>query len=163
MNDRLVPAPTPAEEDPVLHGYLSALPGFAPSGGLRDRVLTHVWAPLPQWVRQAQDRWVVLVESGRVWYVIGAIAAGSLIPLGVITGLLIAFSSQIAVLSTWMIARFGPELSGLVAIYWAAATQSVTSWWAANAPPNVGLWVAGVAGLSTVSAIGLLVTLRRGN
>jgi hypothetical protein len=162
MSDRSLPDLTPAEEDPVLHGYLATLPQAMPSQGLQRRVLTRVWRPAPRWVREAEARWIDSVESGRIWFVLGAIAAGSLIPLAVTTGLLVTFSSQIGALSAWMISEFGPELSGLLAMYWAAATQSVTSWWAAVAPPNVGAWAAGGAGVVAVSAVGFIWTIRRG-
>lgn len=152
MNDRLRFEPTPAEEDPILHDYLSALPNLAPRVSLETKVLTHVWRAPPRWVGQMQRRWVESVETGRIWFVLGALAAGSLIPLGVAAGLTIAFADQIGALGTWMVARFGPS-----------STQSVTSWWAANVPLHLGAWVGGVAGVSTFSAIGLFLTLRRGN
>ena len=163
MNDRLRFEPAPAEEDPILHDYLSALPNFAPRVSLETKVLTHVWRAPPRWVGQVQRRWVESVETGRIWFVLGALAAGSLIPLGVAAGLTIAFADQIGALGTWMVARFGPSIAGVLAAYWASSTQSVTSWWAANVPLHLGAWVGGVAGVSTLSAIGLFLTLRRGN
>jgi hypothetical protein len=80
MSDAVHHGQTPAEEDPVLHGMLAALPQPRPSHALEDRVLSGVFRPAPQWLRRARSAWTGLNESGRIWVVVGALAAGSVLP-----------------------------------------------------------------------------------
>ena len=72
---------TPADEDPVLHELLTSLPHLQPSRTLEDRVLSGVYRPSPAWARRARTAWIELTESGRIWILIGGVAAGSVIPL----------------------------------------------------------------------------------
>jgi hypothetical protein len=81
MNDVVNPGHTPADEDPVLHGLLASLPQPQPSHNLEDRVLSGVFRPAPRWFRRARTAWVGLNESGRIWVIVGSLAAGSVLPL----------------------------------------------------------------------------------
>jgi hypothetical protein len=74
---------TPSEEDPVVHRMLSGLPSAEPRRSLADRVLSHVRRPHPMWMRRIDDVIRGLVDSGRIWLVIGGLAVGSLLPVAV--------------------------------------------------------------------------------
>jgi hypothetical protein len=96
MNDYDRNAPTPAAEDPAIHGQLATLSPFAPGGFFQDRVMSQVWRPLPPRLRAARERYEEWVQSGRVWLAVGGLAAGSLIPLGIAVGLSMTFWDPIA-------------------------------------------------------------------
>lgn len=91
MNEYDRDVPTPAAEDPVVHGQLATVSQFAPSGFFADRVMSRVWRPLPPRLRALRERYEDWVQSGRVWLAVGALAAGSLIPLGIVVGLTVTF------------------------------------------------------------------------
>jgi hypothetical protein len=74
---------TPSEEDPVVHRMLSGLPTPEPRRSLADRVLSHVRRPHPRSMRRIENVMRGLVDSGRIWLVIGGLAVGSLLPVAV--------------------------------------------------------------------------------
>jgi hypothetical protein len=104
MSDVVDHGQTPAEEDPVLDGLLASLPLPQQRHNLEDRVLSGVFRPAPRWLRRARSAWKDLHESGRVWMVVGALAAGCVLPLGALalgirlaaprTGDLLGFGTQ---------------------------------------------------------------------
>ncbi|MGD8727518.1 MAG: hypothetical protein PVH40_07725 [Gemmatimonadales bacterium] len=106
---------TPAEEDPVLHRHLVALPAFAPRTLFEDHVLARVWRPDPEWVRNVRFAGEDLVESGRVWLLIGAVTFGSLIPLAVLLGGGAAFATEISAGFEWLFREGVPTLRSAVA------------------------------------------------
>lgn len=75
--------PLPAEEDPVVDRMLSGLPTPEPRGKIADRVLSRVRRPLPFRIRKIEAGIRELVDSGRIWLVIGGLAVGSLLPIAV--------------------------------------------------------------------------------
>ena len=102
MNDRDdVTKLTPAEEDPVLHRYLAAMPAYAPRV-LEDHVLARVWRPDPEWVRNVRFAGEEWVETGRIWLLIGAVTVGSLIPLAVLLGGGGTFATEIGAGIDWL-------------------------------------------------------------
>lgn len=116
---------TPANEDPVVHGYLTALGRPSPAPGLANRVLVNVWRPKPVWLRRLIARYDELVESGRIWFIVGAFAAGSLIPIAVVTVGFVAWGNQIA----WAFGKIGPSVWGAVVSAWnATISESSTLW-----------------------------------
>jgi hypothetical protein len=81
MSDLADHGHTPAEEDPVLDAMLASLPLPPQRHNLEDRVLSGVFRPAPRWLRRARSAWQELHESGRIWMVVGSLAAGSVLPL----------------------------------------------------------------------------------
>lgn len=78
MNHDATNGLTPAEEDPELHRMLATLPTPEPHGGLDERVLSRVWRPAPPSVRRVRTVMRDLVESGRIWLLVGSVGVGSL-------------------------------------------------------------------------------------
>ncbi len=121
MNDRDdVTRLTPAEEDPVLHRCLTALPVYDPTALFADRVLARVWRPEPEWVRNVRFTAEELTETGRIWLLIGAVTFGSLIPLAVLLGGGAIFATEVGAGIDWLLQ------TGLPAM-WAAAMGDVSS------------------------------------
>lgn len=118
MDDFERNAPPPAEEEPVLHGQLSTLPRFAPTRFFEDRVMSGVRRPLPALLRSLRERFDEWVESGRIWLTVGGLAAGSLIPTGIVIGLTVTFWHEIG--------SFGSRVLGdVVPSAWAGVTSQV--------------------------------------
>jgi len=118
MNDFERNAPSPAEEEPVLHGQLATLPSFTPARFFEERVMSGVRRPLPAMLRALRERFDEWVQSGRVWLAAGGVAAGSLIPTGIVIGLTVTFWHEIG--------SFGSRVLGsVVPSAWAGVTSQV--------------------------------------
>jgi hypothetical protein len=102
MNQHDEAALTPADEDPVIHRHLAALPAFTPATLFGDRVLSRVWMPEPAWARNVRVVGRDWTDSGRMWLVFGALALGSLIPTAAGVTLVAAFASEIAAGIAWL-------------------------------------------------------------
>lgn len=121
MNDRNDMARlTPAEEDPVLHRHFAALPAYAPNVLFEDHVLSRVWRPEPEWVRNVRFYGRELVDTGRIWLLIGAVTFGSLIPLVVLLGSGTAFATEIGEGIDWFFQRGIPAA-------WTSAMADISS------------------------------------
>lgn len=96
---------TPAEEDPLLHRYLAEVPAFAPGALFEDHVLSRVWRPEPEWVRNVRFYRQELVDTGRIWLLIGAVTFGSLIPLALLLGSGATFATEIGAGIDWLFQR----------------------------------------------------------
>ena len=149
---------TPDEEDPVVHGYLTALGRPQPTSGLADRVLVNVWKPKPRWLRRLAASYTELVESGRIWFVVGAFAAGSLIPIAAAVAGVAAWGNEFA----WGAGRVAPELWGGVITGWNAFLAELSATWNTFAPGTDVLLVAGVVTLisTAVCSVGLYRMVR---
>lgn len=120
MNDRNdVTKLTPAEEDPVLHRHLAAVTAYAPRALFDDHVLSRVWRPDPEWIRNVRFAGEELVDTGRVWLWIGAVTVGSLIPLAVLLGGGTTFATEIGAGIDWMFQKGIPSL-------WTAASSDMS-------------------------------------
>ncbi len=62
----------PAEEDPVIDGYLASLQHYSPSQGFDDRVMAQVFTP----------------ASGRVWWLLGGLSGAYAVSLSLIVTLI---------------------------------------------------------------------------
>jgi hypothetical protein len=78
----------PAEEDPVIDGYLASLQHYSPSQGFDDRVMAQVFTPAPRWLQSARTRVRSLVESGRVWWLLGGLSGAYAVSLSLIVTLI---------------------------------------------------------------------------
>lgn len=70
---------TPAEEDPLVHEWLSSLPALEPRPGFEDAVMARVWQPAPQWVRSFQRLGARVFGGRRTWVWLGGAAAASVV------------------------------------------------------------------------------------
>jgi hypothetical protein len=118
MNDQIMDGRTPAEEDPALHRYLVMLPAVQPTSGFEDRVLSRVWRPYPQWHRRVSAAGLTLVETGEIWFWVGALALGSILPLVAGVTLTATFSAEIGSGIAWLVEEGIPSV-------WAAASADV--------------------------------------
>jgi hypothetical protein len=84
MSDDVHNGLTPAEEDPVIHRMVTALPTPQPRREFGDLVLSAVWRPHPRWARRVRATLRELIDSGRVWLVVGGLAVGSLVPIAAV-------------------------------------------------------------------------------
>ena len=156
MIDRL----TPAEEDPEVHGHLAALAQHEPHGNFADRVFVNVWRPAPRRIRDLRLSVRKWVDSGRVWFLIGAVAAGSLIPIAV----------GVAAIATWRgelasaLRQAGPPMWSAIVTGWNGTLAEVGSYWVAHAPSGETLALVGSAAAITtvVCTIGLYRMVRLG-
>ena len=150
----------PADEDPVVHGYLTALGRPSPAPGLANRVLVNVWKPKPVWLRRLIARYDELVESGRIWFIVGAFAAGSLIPIAVVTVGFVAWGNQIA----WGFGEIGPSVWGAVVSAWNTAIGEASTLLNTFMPSGDFLKTAGlVTSITTViCSVGLYRMMRLG-
>ncbi len=129
---------SPADEDPVVHRYLARLSTPEPAPGFDRRILVNVWGPAPAWVRSARARITDHVDSGRVWFVLGALAAGSLIPVAVAITAFGVWGSQMS----WVTGRIAPELWAAMTAAAGAGLGQVTNTWARYMPSQSVLVVA---------------------
>ena len=153
MEERLMDHLSPADEDPVVHGYLTALGRPSPASGLANRVLVNVWQPKAAWLRRVEAKYDELVESGRIWFVIGAFAAGSLIPIAVAIVAAVAWGNQLA----WGVGEVGPRLWGSVVTGWSSALSEISRIWTTYMPGSGVLKTAALVTLITtvICSIGL--------
>ena len=154
---------TPAQEDPILHGYLTALPTYSPRAGFEDRVMSRVWQPAPAWVRPLTRSARAFAHPKHVWALAGGLAFTSCVFVTAMVALTVAywmhvetawrlFSSTI-VLGTWS-----------VVVHWTAATiAAAVRWFQLLDVGRVTLAVASCAATVVVlsSAWGLLRTVKR--
>ncbi len=94
---------TPAEEDPVLHQYLTTLPSFTPATSLfEERVLARVRRPVPGWLRQVHGAVRGFARTGRVWLVLGPLAVGSVISITAAVIVATVYASDVGRFFTWL-------------------------------------------------------------
>lgn len=149
MNDHDRDVPSPAGEDPLIHGSLATVSQFAPSERFADHVMSRVWRPLPPRLRALRERYEDWVQSGRVWLAVGGLAAGSLIPLGIIVGLTVTFWEPI-------VSFGGRVVNHVVPSAWAGVTAQAREGIDAARAAVTAVLPDGTA-LAAVSAVTLLV------
>lgn len=157
MRDPTSNLPTPADEDPVVHRYLVALPRFSPVPDFSDRVLLRVWRPIPPRLRRFQ---AALAKSRWPWVIVGTLAAGSLLGQAVAAGVIAQHRGEASVLLDWV----APQ--GLAAA-WAALTALAidvltppAEWLEAGVTENLAVWAAVGLGVLVASALGLFLTVK---
>lgn len=161
MNDDRVMGLTPAEEDPELHRIVTGLPTAEPPGGLEDRVLSHVWRPAPSPLRRVRAAGKELVDSGRIWLIVGGLALGSLVPLSTMFVVTRLFSHEIGGALSTAASEAGPWLAAMVSNQTASLIETARAYLA-----GLGLagttWAAivgGSAAFSVACAWGLYRTM----
>ena len=144
--------PTPQDEDPVLHGHLAGLPAMAPEPGFDDRVLARVRRPAPRWITAARHHVAAYRESGQVWFLIGALALGSLIPWLAFGAFAAAEPQYVSSGMRWLTGQGWPELAASVSANAAAAERGIGGLASQWLPTGFSL----TAGAAIASAIWLL-------
>jgi hypothetical protein len=134
MRDIVDRNPPPGDEDPLVHSRLSTAPSFEPSTGFDDRVLTWVRRPAPPAALEARRALERFARSGQVWYWVGALALGSLIP--------------------WM--------AGIAALAAEPALPGMAARWAAEGLSAAGRELAAVAAAARVTPSGAVLLLPGG-
>ncbi len=152
MSDDVHNGLTPADEDPVIHRMLTALPTPQPQREFGDLVLSNVWRPHPRWVRRVRGSLRDLVNSGRVWLVVGGLAVGSLLPIA---------AAAVA------ISIFAPSIAGgvetlftqLIPLAWTSLVTQVTSLFetVVTSAEQLGLHPRAWAMIGMTSLVGLAV------
>ncbi len=107
MEDLTTKPIQPAEEDPVIHGYLASLQPYSPSPGFEDRVMAHVLAPPPRWIRSARVRYHTVVDSGRVWWLLGGLTGAYAVALSIIVTLVALNSASVAAVTGDLLVAVG--------------------------------------------------------
>lgn len=69
--------PSPAEEDPFVHQWLSSLSHFSPQSGFDERVLSRVWRPDPLWMQTLRRLARRTLQRRLAWRWGAALAASS--------------------------------------------------------------------------------------
>ncbi len=161
MRDVPMEPRTPAEEDPVTHQHLALLPAYAPRPGLADRVLVHVWQPVPLWLSS-------LGERGRAWLRTPQ-ARLLAVPFFVGTAVtLVSLAVAVTVFSSYVGRAWRFAFEHVVLLAWEAGIMAAGELWAeALTRPAVRLvadWALplgiGVTLLWILCALGLYWTLR---
>ena len=121
-------------------------------------MLVNVWQPKPAWLRTAEAKYDELVKSGRIWFVVGAFAAGSLIPIAVAALAAFAWGNQIA----WGAGEFGPQLWEAAVAGWTAALSEISRIWTTYMPGSGVVTTAALVTLLTtvICSIGLYRMVR---
>ncbi len=107
MNDLTRNARTPAEEDPLVHGFLMTLPHFAPRAGIENRVLTHVRLPFPPWLRQLREQAQSPGAIRAMWMVVGVFAAATAATVSGVIAITITYWAEL----TAGLSRFGEHIA----------------------------------------------------
>ncbi len=107
MNDLTRNARTPAEEDPLVHGFLMTLPHFAPRPGIENRVLTHVWLPFPPWLRQVREQAQSPGAIRATWMVVGVFAAATAATVSCVIAITITYWAEL----TAGLSQFGERIA----------------------------------------------------
>ncbi|MDH3291961.1 MAG: hypothetical protein OEO20_07280 [Gemmatimonadota bacterium] len=159
MTDAIANGLTPAEEDPILHRYLNALPAAVPMAGLSDRVLSGVWRPAPRWIRTGRAAMHDMTASGRIWLVIGALAVGSLVPLAAAVVLVGVFAESIGGGLRWLVAEGIPFAWVAFTADLQGALGTVASVLVAHGLTRADLLAGGIG--AAVTTLGCAIGLRR--
>lgn len=161
MEDMNLYSPTPAEEDPTVHRYLLALPSLAPLPGFEDRIMERVWLPRPQWLRTAQDYWQHLVESGRIWLVVGPFSVSTFAACSALIALLVTYITQVEAALSWLINTVAPAAWHAANDYLAGVAAAVSADLGAYLPSGTILitTAVGMSALWIVCAWGLYQTM----
>jgi hypothetical protein len=119
---------TPAQEDPVVHGYLSSLQTFSPRAGFEDRVMSRVWQPVPAWLRPLVRRARTVAHPKRAWVLAGGLAFTSSVFVTALVVLVV--SNWVHVETAWQLFS-GTVLLGTwsVVIHWTAASVAAAVRW----------------------------------
>lgn len=144
--------PTPQDEDAVLHGYLAGLPTMAPDPGFDDRVLAWVRRPAPRWIAAVRHQAAAYTESGQVWFLVGALALGSLIPWLAVGAFAAAEPQFVSSGIRWLTGQGWPEVAANVSANAAAAELGIGGFVAQWLPTGLSM----TAGAGIASAIWLL-------
>lgn len=152
-----IDVPTPAEEDPVLHRFLVALPRFQPAPGFETRVLTRVWRPEPvAWLRVKRR----LADATQLRVLIGVLVAGAALWQGLLVTLAINNPTMTRDAWAFLLDRGLPALESWGSAALALAAQplgQVQAWFA------VWWWLGIVAAVVVLfCGAGLYATLRTG-
>lgn len=125
--------PTPAEEDPVIHRFLTALPRFQPAPAFETRVLTRVWRQDPLAWRRTRD---ALAHSWHLRAFLALLAAGAFVWQAILIGFVVENPNSVA--ESWQLfASEGvPALQSLASDALAQAatpigelTNAIAVWW----------------------------------
>jgi len=164
MNEHDETLLTPADEDPVIHRHLAALPAFTPATLFEDRVLSRVWMPDPEWARNVRAVGREWTDTGRIWLVLGALALGSLIPAAVGASLVGAFASEIAAGIEWLFDVGLPTAAAGMANELAVRWSEVAPHGAPDrlTTPQAASLAAGCVTLLASCTLGLRATMRPG-
>ncbi len=148
----------PADEDPVVDRYLASLREFSPSTGFEDRVMSRVLMPAPRWLQSLKAHGRSLVETRRVWWLLGGFATTSVISVTVVGAFIAANAASVSTFVGWLLRSVGLPV-------WRAALGIVAGiaydlYSAFNAPALSGSGLLAVGGASvvllTISAWSLL-------
>jgi len=150
---------TPAAEDPVLHELLTSLPQPQPTRALEDRVMSGVFRPPPAWARRASAVWFDLKASGRVWILVGGLAAGSVIPLAALVVGAFMVAPHTGQLVGFTMTDIVPYLQAALAATSASLIETLDQPLSLLAGANLLPWAAGAATLCVGCGWGLYRTM----
>ncbi|MFQ6044893.1 MAG: hypothetical protein ACE5PT_00865 [Gemmatimonadales bacterium] len=157
MNDLTASRPTPADEDPLVHRYLAALPRYQPMPDFADRVLLGVWRPIPPRIRSLQAR---LAQARWPWVVLGLMAAGSFLwQVTFVTALAQHPEWRISALD-WIRDEGWPAAWRWLGANGEAAWSAVSHTLTATPSGQVAPWAAAGMALLLGCAIGLYLVMR---
>ncbi len=124
MNEPNSTSITPAEEDPVVHGWLASLPELAPRLGFEDAVMSRVRVPAPSWVLSVQNATRHVFAGKRVWMWAGGLAATSAVSLAIVVTLTVSYWMQVE--TAWSLFATGFAVEAWRAVVTVAAKTAST-------------------------------------
>lgn len=153
MNDLNPNRLSPADEDPLVHRYLAALPRYEPVEDFPDRVLLNVWRPLPPRIRALQEG---ISRARWPWVVLGVMAVGSFTwQLAAITALAQHPEWRVPI-ANWI----RDEGRRWLGTGWDAAFTTVSHATAPLLSAQTAPWAAAALGVMLVCALGLYLVTR---
>jgi hypothetical protein len=94
---------SPAEEDSIVHGFFFSLQRFSPRPGFADGIMSEVRVPAPRWVQAAANAKRSLVETGRVWWLLGGFAGTSIASVSAVLAIAFVHTASMGALVDAMI------------------------------------------------------------
>ncbi|MFQ5703527.1 MAG: hypothetical protein ACE5HT_05830 [Gemmatimonadales bacterium] len=81
--------------DELLDRELARLGRFSPRTGLEESVMAQVMRPAPRWVQRLKRRHRMLVETRKIWWLLGGLAGTSAVSASIVVGLVLANAAAV--------------------------------------------------------------------
>lgn len=83
------------DPDELLDRELALLGHFSPNTGFEDSIMSRVMLPAPRWVQSLTRRRRKLIESGKVWWLLGGLAGTSAVSISIVVALVTINSAAV--------------------------------------------------------------------
>ncbi len=84
------------EPDDLLDRELALMGHFSPSADFEDSIMSQVMLPAPRWVQSLARRRRKLIETGKIWWLLGGFAGTSAVSISIVVTLVTVNSAAVA-------------------------------------------------------------------